>query len=53
MPNPSRRIAPTRLLSSVTLLLASLSGLGCDTMYYKTMKRFGVEKREGRVPKRT
>ena len=30
----------------VTLFLSSLAMSGCDTIYYKTMKRFGVEKRD-------
>jgi Protein of unknown function (DUF2959) len=34
------------LLTFFALLLGALPGVACDTIYYKTMKRFGMEKRD-------
>ncbi len=31
---------------SLTVCLAAAFSTGCDMMYYKAMKRFGVEKRD-------
>jgi Protein of unknown function (DUF2959) len=40
------RPAPLALLAACAVVLAGASTTGCDRMYYKTMKRFGVEKRD-------
>src|SRR4051794_29738693 len=45
---------PRRLLSSSVLAwiaVAALALTGCDTIYYKTMKKFGWEKRDILVKK--
>ena len=35
-----------RLVGLIVLAAAAASGLACDSIYYKTMKKFGVEKRD-------
>ena len=35
-----------RMLSLLAVLAAVTSGLACDSIYYKTMKKFGMEKRD-------
>jgi hypothetical protein len=37
---------PLRLFALTVVLGAALAGAGCDAVYYKTMKKFGVEKRD-------
>jgi Protein of unknown function (DUF2959) len=49
MPHPSHVRLRKFLVASITLSLLSVAmmvGAGCDAMYYKTMKRFGMEKRD-------
>ena len=41
---PRRSLA--LVLVALALTASSLSAAGCDAMYYKTMKRFGMEKRD-------
>ena len=31
---------------ALTVLVAAALGSGCDSLYYKTMKKFGLEKRD-------
>ena len=40
----SRRVAAARLLTCVVMATVALSG--CDAIYYRTMKKFGWEKRD-------
>lgn len=46
MPSPARRSTILTLVAALALPITALSTAGCDAMYYKTMKRFGVEKRD-------
>jgi len=46
-PVPVPRPGPsTRALWLLALLCAALSASACDSLYYKTMKKFGMEKRD-------
>src|SRR5262245_36731775 len=49
-PSPRHRMtprpSPLALLAACAVVLASASTVACDRMYYKTMKKFGVEKRD-------
>jgi hypothetical protein len=42
----SRRLAIPRLLALVAVCLSAAPTAGCDSLYYKTMKKFGLEKRD-------
>ena len=42
----SHRSISVMILGALLLATAALIATGCDSMYYKTMKRFGVEKRD-------
>ena len=45
-PAPASSPVSQRCVALAVLLLFTVPALGCDSLYYKTMRKFGVEKRD-------